>query len=59
MQEPIERHVIELGMFVKHCKVEVYLMDLRLVENSNINTFVTRKFSRTATIGKPVCFVVL
>ncbi|XP_070193299.1 ubiquitin carboxyl-terminal hydrolase 15-like isoform X2 [Littorina saxatilis] len=49
-QEPIERHVIEQGMFVKHCKVEVYLMDLKLSENSDINTVVTKQFSRAATI---------
>ena len=52
VQEPIERHVIEQGMFVKHCKVEVYLMDLKLSENSDINTVVTKQFSRAATIGE-------
>ena len=56
VQEPIERHVIEQGMFVKHCKVEVYLMDLKLSENSDINTVVTKQFSRAATIGEPAWF---
>ncbi|PVD25200.1 hypothetical protein C0Q70_15698 [Pomacea canaliculata] len=49
-QEPIGRSVIEQGMFVKHCRVEVYLMDLKLSENSDINTQVTKQFSRAATI---------
>ena len=56
VQEPIERHVIEQGMFVKHCKVEVYLMDLKLSENSDINTVVTKQFSRAATIGESAWF---
>ena len=55
VQEPVEHHVIEQGMFVKHCKVEVYLMDLKLSENSDINTVVTKQFSRAATIGEPAC----
>ncbi|XP_076469575.1 ubiquitin carboxyl-terminal hydrolase 4-like [Babylonia areolata] len=49
-QEPIERHVIEQGMFVKHCKVEVYLMDLKLCDNSDISTVITKQFSRASTI---------
>lgn len=44
--------MIEQGMFVKHCRVEVYLMDLKLSENSDINTQVTKQFSRAATIGE-------
>ncbi|XP_076448226.1 ubiquitin carboxyl-terminal hydrolase 4-like [Babylonia areolata] len=49
-QDPIERHVIEQGMFVKHCKVEVYLMDLKLCENSDISSVLTKQFSRSSTI---------
>ena len=44
--------MIEQGMFVKHCKVEVYLMDLKLTENSDINTVISKQFSRAATIGQ-------
>ncbi|XP_041349901.1 ubiquitin carboxyl-terminal hydrolase 15-like isoform X2 [Gigantopelta aegis] len=49
-QESISRKVIEQGMFVKHCKVEVYLLDLKLCENSESNKFVNKQFSRTDTI---------
>ena len=52
VQEPIERRVIEQGMFQKHCKVEVYLMVLRLSQNSDMNTVVIKQFSREATISK-------
>lgn len=39
-------------MFVKHCKVEVYLTELKLCENGNMNNVVTRRFSKADTIGK-------
>ncbi|XP_035283172.1 ubiquitin carboxyl-terminal hydrolase 15-like isoform X2 [Anguilla anguilla] len=49
-QEPIARKVIEQGMFVKHCKVEVYLTELKLCENRNMENLVTRRFSKADTI---------
>ncbi|XP_056132068.1 ubiquitin carboxyl-terminal hydrolase 15-like isoform X2 [Lampris incognitus] len=49
-QEPISRKVVEQGMFVKHCKVEVYLTELKLCEDSNIDNVVTRRFSKADTI---------
>ncbi|XP_056001735.1 ubiquitin carboxyl-terminal hydrolase 15-like [Ostrea edulis] len=49
-QTPIERKVIEQGMFVKHCKVEVYLMDVKLCENSNLAESYMMTFSRCDTI---------
>ncbi|XP_043944219.1 ubiquitin carboxyl-terminal hydrolase 15 isoform X2 [Protopterus annectens] len=51
-QDPIARKVVEQGMFVKHCKVEVYLTELKLCENENINNTVTRRFSKADTIDK-------
>lgn len=51
-QEPIARKVIEQGMFVKHCKVEVYLIDLKLCQNSDMDAVHTKQFSRAITIGK-------
>ncbi|CAJ0938811.1 unnamed protein product [Ranitomeya imitator] len=42
--------VVEQGMFVKHCKVEVYLTELKLCENGNMNNVVTRRFSKADTI---------
>lgn len=51
--------VVEQGMFVKHCKVEVYLTELKLCENGNMNNVVTRRFSKADTIGNTrSCFFV-
>lgn len=44
--------VVEHGMFVKHCKVEVYLLELNLCENENMDNVVTRHFSKADTIGE-------
>ncbi|XP_031424285.1 ubiquitin carboxyl-terminal hydrolase 4 isoform X1 [Clupea harengus] len=49
-QKPIVRKVVEHGMFVKHCKVEVYLLELNLCENDNMDKVVTRHFSKADTI---------
>ncbi|XP_062374035.1 ubiquitin carboxyl-terminal hydrolase 15-like isoform X2 [Sardina pilchardus] len=49
-QEPIARKVVEQGMFVKHCKVEVYLTELKLCEDGNMENVVTRRFSKADTI---------
>uniref|UniRef100_H3BAQ6 Ubiquitin carboxyl-terminal hydrolase 4 n=1 Tax=Latimeria chalumnae TaxID=7897 RepID=H3BAQ6_LATCH len=49
-QRPIIRKVVEHGMFVKHCKVEVYLLELKLCENSDLDNVVTRHFSKADTI---------
>ncbi|XP_048012803.1 ubiquitin carboxyl-terminal hydrolase 15-like isoform X2 [Megalobrama amblycephala] len=49
-QEPIARKVVEQGMFVKHCKVEVYLTELKLCEDGNMDNMVTRRFSKADTI---------
>ncbi|XP_035384331.1 ubiquitin carboxyl-terminal hydrolase 15 isoform X3 [Electrophorus electricus] len=44
------QEVVEQGMFVKHCKVEVYLTELKLCEDSNMDNIVTRRFSKADTI---------
>uniref|UniRef100_A0A672QAV7 Ubiquitin carboxyl-terminal hydrolase n=1 Tax=Sinocyclocheilus grahami TaxID=75366 RepID=A0A672QAV7_SINGR len=49
-QKPIIRKVVEHGMFVKHCKVEVYLLELNLCENDNMDKVITRHFSKADTI---------
>ncbi|KAM9326758.1 ubiquitin carboxyl-terminal hydrolase 4 [Gastrophryne carolinensis] len=49
-QQPIIRKVVEHGMFVKHCKVEVYLIELKLCENSDPDNLITRHFSKADTI---------
>ena len=48
-QKPIVRYVIEQGMFVKHCKVEVYLMTLKLTRYPQVDNFVSFDFSRANT----------
>ncbi|NWI13996.1 UBP4 hydrolase, partial [Crypturellus soui] len=50
-QEPIVRKVVEYGLFVKHCKVEVYLLELKLCENSNPDNVVNCHFSKADTIA--------
>ncbi|XP_078727360.1 ubiquitin carboxyl-terminal hydrolase 15-like isoform X1 [Lampetra fluviatilis] len=49
-QKPIARKVVEHGMFVKHCKVEVYLTELKLCENGDVENSFTRHFSKADTI---------
>ncbi|XP_038054457.1 ubiquitin carboxyl-terminal hydrolase 15-like [Patiria miniata] len=49
-QEAIKRKVVEYGMFVKHCKVEVYLMELKLSEHGNPEKYVSQQFSKADTI---------
>lgn len=51
-QSAIGRKVIELGLFVKHRKVEVYLMNLKLCTYRNTEHIVTEEFSRVDTLGK-------
>jgi len=43
---------IDQGRFVKHCKIEIYLLELLLVENSKPQNVVKRKFSKVDTVGK-------
>ncbi|CAH2292011.1 E3 ubiquitin- ligase TRIM39-like [Pelobates cultripes] len=49
-QQPIVRKVVEFGMFVKQCKVEVYLIELKLCNESNPDTLIPRHFSKADTI---------
>ncbi|XP_054720476.1 ubiquitin carboxyl-terminal hydrolase 4-like [Uloborus diversus] len=49
-QQSIPRKVVEYGMFVKHCKVEVYLVEFKLCLNSDLEHVVTKKFSKSDTI---------
>jgi ubiquitin carboxyl-terminal hydrolase 4/11/15 len=50
-QLPFPRKVIEQGMFTKHCKVEVYLMDLKLCDYEDLKTIHVQHFSRADPIG--------
>merc|ERR1711892_123280 len=49
-QEPVKRKVVEHGMFVKHCKVEVYYIEFQLAENSNLEETKKKKFSKSDTL---------
>ena len=51
-QEPVERKVVEHGMFVKHCKVEVYKVEFLLAENENPDRTVKKRFSKADTLCK-------
>uniref|UniRef100_A0A286Y1Q0 Ubiquitin carboxyl-terminal hydrolase n=1 Tax=Cavia porcellus TaxID=10141 RepID=A0A286Y1Q0_CAVPO len=50
-QQPIVRKVIEHGLFVKQCKVEVYLLELKLCENSDPTNVFSCHFSKADTIA--------
>lgn len=51
---PLHSHsqVVEHGLFVKHCKVEVYLLELKLCENSDPTNVLSCHFSKADTIGE-------
>eukprot|EP00092_Neocalanus_flemingeri_P109201 GFUD01140324.1.p1 GENE.GFUD01140324.1~~GFUD01140324.1.p1 ORF type:complete len:755 (+),score=238.16 GFUD01140324.1:195-2459(+) len=49
-QEAVKRKVVEHGMFVKHCKVEVYYIEFQLAENSNLEETKKKKFSKSDTL---------
>jgi len=49
-QPPIVRNVVENGMYVKNCKVEVYLVDFKLSQTNDVDNFVTKSFSKAATL---------
>ena len=50
-QEPIQRKVIQHGMFGILCKVEVYLIEFQLAANSNLEDVKKKRFSRSDTLG--------
>ena len=50
-QRALPRKVVEHGMYLKTCKVEVYLMEFKLSQPSDPNTFFKMKFSKGDTVG--------
>ncbi|XP_040448194.1 ubiquitin carboxyl-terminal hydrolase 4 isoform X2 [Falco naumanni] len=50
-QQPIVRKVVEYGVFVKHYKVEVYLLELKLCESSNPDNVISCHFSKADTVA--------
>jgi ubiquitin carboxyl-terminal hydrolase 4/11/15 len=51
-QEPVARKVVEHGMFVKHCKVEVYKVEFLLAEHGNPEKTVKKRFIKADTLCK-------
>ena len=51
-EQALPRKVVEHGMYVKSCKVEVYLMQLKLCQHSDSSTMVTSQFSKGDTVGR-------
>ena len=49
---PIPRRVVEHGLYVKHCKVEVYLVEFKLALHPDVDTTKAKKFSRADTVGE-------
>ncbi|XP_064523763.1 ubiquitin carboxyl-terminal hydrolase 4 isoform X2 [Pseudopipra pipra] len=50
-QQPIVRKVVEYGLFVKHYKVEVYLLELKLCKSSDPDNVVSCHFSKADTVA--------
>ncbi|XP_030314452.1 ubiquitin carboxyl-terminal hydrolase 4 isoform X3 [Calypte anna] len=50
-QQPIVRKVVEYGLFVKHYKVEVYLLELKLCESSDPDNVISCHFSKADTLA--------
>uniref|UniRef100_A0A8B9J1N5 Ubiquitin carboxyl-terminal hydrolase n=1 Tax=Amazona collaria TaxID=241587 RepID=A0A8B9J1N5_9PSIT len=50
-QQPIVRKVVEYGLFVKHYKVEVYLLELKLCESSDPDNVISCHFSKADTVA--------
>ena len=50
--QPIPRKVVEHGLYVKHCKVEVYLVEFKLALHPEVDVVHTKKFSRVDTVGE-------
>ncbi len=43
---------MEYGLYMKHCKVEVYLLEFKICIHPNVNDIKKREFSRADTVGE-------
>ncbi len=43
---------MEYGLYMKHCKVEVYLLEFKICIHPNLNDIKKREFSRADTVGE-------
>ena len=48
--------MVEHGLYKKHCKVEVYLLEFGLCTSSDERHVVKGNFSRASTVGKSQLF---
>lgn len=46
------RTVVEYGLYMKHCKVEVYLLNFKLSLHPKLNDTIVKSFSRADTVGQ-------
>ena len=49
----VVEHGLSHGLYMKHCKVEVYLLEFKLCLHPKLNEPVNMTFSRAETIGMP------
>ena len=49
---PISRRVVEHGLYGKHIKVEVYLVEFKLALHPDVDNIQSKKFSRADTVGE-------
>ncbi len=46
------RRVVKYGLYMRHCTVEVYLMEFKLCVHPNLDAIKKREFSRSNTVGE-------
>ena len=56
---PIARKVVEYGLYMKHLKVEVYLLNFTLVVHPRLTEYIIKQFSRADSVGKYIWVSVL
>ena len=50
--KPIVRKVVEYGLYMKHTKVEVYPLELKLAVHPKVDEHVIKEFSKCDTVGE-------
>ena len=55
---PIPRRVVEHGLYVKHSKVEVYLVKFKLALHPDVDSVKTKTFSREDTVGEYTVYLI-
>ena len=53
----IPRRVVEHGLYVRHLKVEVYLMEFKLALHPDVDSVKSKKFSRADTVGECIVWL--